>query len=311
MEKSMSKTKKSRLPGRKTLFYCCMVALPVLQFVIFYIFVNINSILLSFKDISKVITSNGALRYEEKFVGFSTLAEVFSILFGAEMGVVWKNTFVSYAVGLLFGTTLSLLFSYYIFKKFVGSSVFKVVLFLPQVVSGLVLIVMYRYFVVDVLGAIFPGIPDLLDVSNNSAFYTVLVFTVWTGFGTTVMMYVGAMNNISESILEYAKIDGVSAWQEFVHIVLPMVYPTLITFIVVGLASAFTNQMRLFDFYGSDAERYLQTIGYYMYAGVQKAGADLTKYPYFAAMGLILTFITVPVVLTVKWLLQKFGPKVD
>lgn len=307
----MNKTKKIRMSGRKTLFYCCMVALPVLQFIVFYIFVNINSVLLSFKNIAKVILPDGKLGYEESYTGFSTLVEVFLILFGKGMGEVWRNTFVSYAVGLVFGTTLSLVFSYYIFKKFVGSSVFKILLFLPQVVSGLVLIVMYRYFVVDVLGAIFPKMPDLLDISNSNAFYTVLVFTVWTGFGTSVMMYVGAMNNISESILEYAKLDGVSAWQEFIHIVLPIIYPTITTFIIVGLAGVCTNQMRLFDFYGNNAEKYVQTIGYYMYAGVQRAGVDLTKYPHFAAMGLILTCITVPVVLTVKWLLQKFGPKVD
>ena len=125
------------------------------------------------------------------------------------------------------------------------------------------------------------------------------------------MMYVGAMNNISESILEYAKIDGVNAWQEFVHIVMPMIYPTFTTFFVVGLAGVFTNQMRLFDFYGNTAELYLQTVGYHLYAGVQRAGADLTAYPYYAAMGLFFTSISVPTLLILRWAMQKYGPRVD
>ena len=310
---TIKKTKSGFLKKKtkKTIFYCAMVALPVLQFVVFYIFVNINSILLSFKEINKELMPDGSLQYAENMVWFATFKEALLDLFGPGMGQVWRNTFVLYGFGLLFGTTCSLLFSYYIFKNFVGASLFKVLLFLPQVVSGLVLIVMYRYFVVDVLSALFPNIPDLLDASNNNAFYTLLVFSLWTGFGTSVMMYVGGMNNISESILEYAKLDGVSALQEFFYIVLPMIFPTLTTFIVVGLAGVFTNQMRLFDFYGNNAELYLQTVGYHLYAGVQRAGADLTKYPRFAAMGVVLTCITVPVTLTVRWALQKFGPRVD
>lgn len=296
---------------KKTIFYCLMVALPLLQFFVFYICVNINSILLSFKTITKEISPDGSLYYAETFIGFNTFKEVFGKLFSEEMRPVWGNTLTAYFSSLLLGTTCSLLFSYYIFKKFLGASLFKVLLFLPSVVSGLVLIVMYRYFVVDVLSTIFPKMPDLLDASNSNAFYTLLVFSLWTGFGTAIMMYVGGMNNISESILEYAQLDGVNPLQEFFHIVLPMIFPTLTTFIVVGLAGVFTNQMRLFDFYGNTAELYLQTMGYHLYAGVQRAGSDITKFPYFAAMGLTFTLITVPVTLFVRWAMQKYGPRVD
>lgn len=288
-----------------------MVALPLLQFFVFYICVNINSILLSFKSITKQLASDGSLYYAEEFVGFATFKEVFAKLFSEEMSQVWKNTLVAYFSSLLLGTTCSLLFSYYIFKKFFGAGLFKILLFLPSVVSGLVLIVMYRYFVVDVLSTVFPNLPDLLDASNSNAFYTLLVFSLWTGFGTSIMMYVGGMNNISESILEYAQLDGVNAIQEFFYIVLPMIFPTLTTFIVVGLAGVFTNQMRLFDFYGNTAELYLQTMGYHLYANVQRAGSDMTKFPYFSAMGLTFTCITVPITLLVRWAMQKYGPRVD
>ncbi len=296
---------------RKTIFYCAVVALPILQFIVFYVGVNINSLLLSFKSITREMSSSGNLYYKESFVGFETFEGVFQELFSEEMGIVWKNTFTTYFLNLVLGMPFGLLFSYYIFKKFVGAQVFKVLLFLPSVVSSLVLIVMYRYFVVDVLPVLFPGIPDLLDPSNNNAFYTLWVFTWWMGFGSSIMMYVGGMNNIAQSVLEYAKLDGVSAFQEFIHIVFPLIYPTFTTFVVVGLAGVFTNQMRLFDFYGRTAERYLRTIGYHLYAEVQKAGTDISKYPHYAAMGVFFTLLTVPVTLTVRWAMQKFGPRVD
>lgn len=290
-----------------------MVALPLLQFLIFYVFVNANSILLSFKSITKQVGSGGRLSYVESLVGFDNFKTVLTDLFAGEKisADIWRNTFSAYFAGLIISTPLSLIISYYIYKKFLGSGLFKIVLFLPQVVSGLVLIIMYKYFVVDVLRSLFPSMPDLLDSSNRSAFKTLLVFSVWTGFGGSVMMYIGGMNNISESIMEYARLDGATPFQEFFHIVLPMVYPTLTTFMVVSLAGIFTNQVRLFDFYGVTAEPYLQTIGYYLYAGVKRAGMDLSCYPYYAAFGLLLTFITVPVTLTARWALGKFGPSVD
>lgn len=294
---------------KKTIFYAVMVALPLLQFFIFYVCVNINSILLSFQSIEKKMV-DGKLYYEQTYT-LDTLKEVIQNVFKGGMGVVWKNTFSSYLLTSLVPAFLSVVFSYYIFKKFPFANTFKVLLFLPQVVSGLVLVIMYRYFVVDVLGTIFPNIPDLLDPARTGSFYTMVVFSILTSFGTSIMMYVGAMNNISESILEYAKLDGVSPVQELIFIVFPMVYPTFVTFLIVGLAGVFTNQLRIFDFYGSGAERYLQTFGYHMYAGVKDAGIDMTKYPYYAAMGILFTVLTVPVTFTVKYLLNKIGPKTE
>lgn len=309
-----TKTKKPTFMKKKTkqtLFYCAMVALPILQFLIFYVGVNINSILLSFKSITQEMDPvTGKFFYKESFVGLQTFETVLKELFSTEMKVVWKNTFTVYFMNLLLGMPFGVLFSYYIFKKFVGAQLFKILLFLPSVVSGLVLIVMYRYFVVDVLPKLFPAMPDLLDPSSTDAFYTLWVFTWWMGFGSSIMMYVGGMNNISQSVLEYAKLDGVSALQEFVYIIFPLVYPTFVTFIVVGLAGIFTNQMRLFDFYGRSAEMYLRTVGYHLYAEVQKAGTNISKYPHYAAMGVFFTLITVPVTLTARWALQKLGPKV-
>ena len=124
---------------KRTIFYCLMVALPVLHFCVFYLGVNFNSILLSFKTITKEISPNGSLYYKETFTGLSTFKLVFEDLFAEHMKPVWKNTFLSFFLSILFSTPLGLLFSYYAFKKFFGSGVFKILLFLPQIVSGLVL----------------------------------------------------------------------------------------------------------------------------------------------------------------------------
>ena len=282
-----------------------MMALPLLQFFIFYVCVNINSLILAFKSYS--VTEG------EKFVGFQNFVDVVSGLLNDSMlSGAFTNSVIVWLSGLLIGTTLALVFSYYVYKKYLGSGVFRVVLFLPQIVSSIVLVIMFRYFLTECIPALMKPfdvkVPDFLD-SPDTAWGTILFYTLWTGFGTSTMMYVGAMNNISDSIVEYAKLDGFTPLQEFIYITLPMIYPTIVTFITVGIAGLFTNQMGLYQFFGNSAEPQLHTVGYYMYVQIQRAG--MPDYPFLSAYGLIMTFISAPLTLIVKKLLEKYGPGVN
>ena len=302
----MIQTSSRKLQERKRkIFYACMVAIPLLQFFVFYICVNFNSILLAIKSYS---VSEG-----ESFAGLSNFKEVINVLLhDVKYSTAFTNSLLVWLASLLLGTTLALFFSYYVYKKYFGSGLFRIVLFLPSIVSSIVLIVMFRYFTVYALPAIFEPfnivIPDLLD-DAETVWGTVLFYTLWTGFGASTMMYVGSMNNISDSIVEYAKIDGFSPMQEFIYITLPMIYPTIVTFITVGLASVFTNQMGLYQFFGREAEPQLWTVGYYMYVSIQKAGR--ADYNFLSAFGLTMTLITAPITLIVKKLLEKYGPGVN
>ena len=289
----------------RKIFYWLMISLPLLQFFIFYICVNINSLILAFKSYS--VTEG------ESFVFLDNFATVIKAIFkDTSISTAFTNSAIVWFVGLCVGSTLALFFSFYVYKKYFGSGLFRVMLFMPQIISSIVLVIMFRYFMVyalpEFLEPFGTKVPDLL-ADPNTAWGTILFYTLWTGFGTSTMMYVGAMNNISDSIVEYAKLDGFTPMKEFIFITVPMVFPTVSTFITVGLAAVFTNQMALYQFYAGNAEPQLWTVGYYLYVSAQKAGN--AEYPYLSAFGLVLTFITAPVTLIVKKLLEKYGPGVN
>jgi ABC-type sugar transport system permease subunit len=113
----------------------------------------------------------------------------------------FKNAFIAYGVALVFSTGFALIFSYYIYKKFPLHGTMKVVLFTPSVISGIVLISIFIEFVENVI----PGV--VLKVSGetikgmlsnpDTRFGTILFYCVWMGFGSSILLYVGAMNNIS------------------------------------------------------------------------------------------------------------------
>lgn len=289
------------------IFYCLMLVLPVTQFCIFYIGVNFNSILMSFRAYDYATNT-------WSFVAWDNFSKVIKDI-GTQYVLIQsaKNSLIVYFVGLIVGIPLSLFFSYYIYKKMPVSGLFKIMLFLPSVISSIAMVVMYSYFVENAIPEVANKMLGIkmegLIANPQTAFGTILFYSIWAGFGGNILMYSGAMNSISDSVVEAAKLEGITPIKEFFKITLPLIYPTLVTFLVVGVAGIFTNQMNLFSFFGGNAEYRLYTFGYYLYRNTQ--GATMSDYPYLAAMGLLMTLVAVPVTLLFRYVLEKVGPKVD
>lgn len=309
MQQIVASKKRSAIRKRsrkRWLFYSVAIAFPLAQFALFYIGVNLNSIVLAFQSYSYE-TGSYDFAGLTNFVAVADAFRTTAYLWGAV-----RRSLLLYVVTLCVGVTLAVLFSYYIYKKFRGSELFKVFLFLPSIISGVVLVIMFNYFVdraVPSIIEVFTGTqPEGLLSNEKTAFGTVLFYTIWAGFGTQILMYSGAMNGISPSVVESAQLDGITPVREFFRITLPLVWPTFTTFVVVGVAGIFTNQMNLYSFYGASAEFDMYTIGYYLYRAMKVKQTTFADYPFYSAFGLLFTIVSVPVTLVVKYLLEKFGP---
>jgi len=298
---SMSSIKKNQL-----IFYCTMVALPVAQFLIFYMYINFRSFALAFQDYSLDSGSfffTGFSNFEKIFKDFQTMRYLRASIENSLSLFIWT---------FLFGAIASVFFSYYIYKKHIGSMLFKIMLYLPQILGGVVVVVMYKFFVEDAV----PAIANLFGeqirglLSNpETKRTTIIFFTIYVSFGTQVLVYSSAMSGISDSIIESAQLDGITPLKELVFIVLPSIWNTFVTFMVSSVMGIFTHQMSLFTFYGVDADYSLYTFGYYLYRGAKVA--TNVEYGYLSAMGMLLTVIAVPMTMLTRWSLKKFGPSRD
>ena len=128
----MKPNKKRKKMGRgKTIFYWSILAFPLLQFIIFYVGVNLNSFALAFQKFD--YSGNGYT-----FVGFENLFQNFLDVFKEFQEAkylqtaVWNSVLV-FILGLVIGLSLGLLFSYYIYKKCALSKFYKTILFLPYI----------------------------------------------------------------------------------------------------------------------------------------------------------------------------------
>ncbi len=306
---------------KRLIFYILMVSIPFAQFLLFYVYVHFNSVIMAFKVES--VDHNGV--YSVHYDLTANFEAVFAFLKNDEyVGVI--NALKNYFIRFFTSGILSIFFSYYVYKKFLGSGVFKVFLYLPSIVSGIILVVVYK----EILNRIIPtainemfyggeNVVTALLGNNDGKYAWVLAYSIFMGFGGNILMYSGAMSGINESVVESAQLDGVNAFQEFWYITFPLIYPTFVTFLVTGIAAIFTAHPSLHTFFGmSDPFTYkIHTIGFTIFASV-KAGStiggnsgSLLSLTEVSALGLMITAVMLPTTLLIRKAMTKWGPSTD
>lgn len=291
------------------LFYSLLMIWPLLQFAVFYIYVNFNSILFAF---SKYTDNTRSLSFTYLFSNIKEFISSVNTGGNHYLGEALGRSLLGWIITTGISLPLGLFFSYYIGRNMFGAGFFRVILFLPSVISVLVLVYVYNIFVTDALPAILKDffaitINNPLDSTKQSAFNAILIFKIFIGFGTSVLMFSNAVSEVSPDTIEAGKIDGASAIQEFWHIILPSLYSTMTVFLITSVSNILLDQFEVFSFYSWYPGNKVITVGYLFFIKSTAVDAE-TLYPAIAAFGVLLTLIAVPTTLIVKYLLERFGP---
>lgn len=121
---------------------------------------------------------------------------------------------------------------------------------------------------------------------------------LYTGIGGRFVLLGGAMNTIDPGIIDAGKIDGASPYRELVSIIIPCIAPTLATMILLGATGIFmaSGPSLLFD----QGRFGTQSINYYIYSITISGGDSSASTELAAAIGVIATLFTLPIVMVVK-----------
>lgn len=314
-----AKKKANKLRRNGKIFVASVLAYPLILFAVFWVGININSFLLAFQSIRIVFPDGKAVDWV-LFDNFKLFINSL-ISSGDLISVSFVNSVIMYAVNLVICMPLYIIFSYLLYKKCFLNRTIRVIVMLPQIISGFVICLLFKK-IVDVNGlvhsvfALFKGgatyINPLLNPKIN--FGVILFFMIWVSFSTSLIVYPNAMKEIPEEIIESAAIDGVRGMrQELRYIILPLIYPTLSTFLILGFAGILSATGPLVEFYYSSAPPEVYTMGYYythktIFASATGAYASELAYPMLAAGGLLMTLAVAPLTHLLKALLNKFSP---
>lgn len=290
---------------RDWIFVLCLTALPVIWFAIFWAYVNFDSILMSFKQFDTVT--------QTEYFTLSNFKEVFLDIAGKSSGMFGEtvlNTFLIYATGVFIGMPLCLMIAFFMMKGMPLTNFYKVLFFLPSMISQVAFVYVFTYFIgssgpLKEIFIHFGGLEDKYPVflGPGLAMPTILFFGVWSSFGYSTIVYASTMNRIPPELFESAKLDGAGFAAEFFKICLPLVWPTLSTFIVVNLAGSCSGPGVILLM--TQGSFHTNTVGYWMYNIVANSG-DGSRLYYPAAFGLVISFLLVPLVILVRKVVNSF-----
>ena len=121
-----------------------------------------------------------------------------------------------------------------------GSTVFRTVFFMPNLIGGIVLGYIWK-MILD--GVIVRYLGSTLALNATYGFWGLVILLCWQQIGYMMIIYIAGLQNVPTEYLEAAKIDGAGSLQMLRHITLPCIMPlvTICTFLTL------TNSFKLFD----------------------------------------------------------------
>ena len=126
-------------------------------------------------------------------------------------------------------------------KAMPARGLFRTVIFLPIVISGLVTsligLLMFGEGVGIANGVLRSlGLPGLGWQTNGALAMTSLVLmTLWTRVGFAMVVYLAALQDVPRELYEAAELDGAGAWKQFSHVTVPTVRATTLFLLVVNV----------------------------------------------------------------------------
>lgn len=210
--------------------YFPIFVLPTLTaFVIAFVIPFIMGVGLSFTEFRTVTDAS--------FVGISNYIRAFTEdrLFIDALWFTVKFAVIS-VVGInVIAFILALLFT----RELPGTSFFRTVFFMPNLIGGIVLGYIWQVIINGVLYKFGYSVTS----SPTYGFWGLVVLMHWQMIGYMMIIYIAGIQNIPNDILEAARVDGANAFTTLFRITVPSVMPS----VTICLFLTITNSFKLFD----------------------------------------------------------------
>lgn len=214
------------------------------------------------------------------------------------------NTVIFLCIHIPLQILVALGFSLLLHKRIPGRGFFRAVYFLPVVVSGVAVTILWQQlysYDYGVLNAILralslPAVPWLID--PGVAMPSIAIMATWKNVGIYIVLFLVGLQNIPPELYEAASIDGAKPSQQFLSITLPMLNPTMLVVVVLSTIGGFS----LF------IEPYVLTGGGPMQSTLSGMLYIYNQAFYFGHMGYaaMLGFVYALIILAVVLLQRKF-----
>jgi len=154
--------------------------------------------------------------------------------------VCW--TVLNVLLGVTFGMLLALALNT---KGLRFTNLYRVILILPWAIPNYITALIWKgmfhqqFGVINQAVQMFGGQPIAWFDGVFSSFMTGLITNGWLSFPFMMVVILGALQSISQDMYEAATVEGASRWQQFRHITLPSLKPTIIPAVIISVVWTF------------------------------------------------------------------------
>jgi len=160
----------------------------------------------------------------------------------------WKailNTLQFLLLHIPLQLAVSLFLAYLLNQKIKAASFFRASFFMPVIVSGVVVTILWQQLLGFDTGIINRalvslGIGKVGWLTNpNIAIYSIAAMATWKNVGLYVILFLVGLQTVPTQYYEAAKMEGATRWQQFYHITLPMINPTIFMVVILSTIGGF------------------------------------------------------------------------
>ena len=228
----------------------------------------------------------------------------------ANDGRFWRavgNTFVFLSIHVPLQIVTALALALALNRQLVLRSFWRAAFFLPVVISGAVVAILWSNLYATDVGLInkllvrvgLAPVPWLTD--PLTAMPAIAVMVTWKNVGFYVIIYLAGLQYIPRSCQEAIEIEGASSWQRFRHLTLPMLLPQTILVVTLSTINGFQLFIEPYVMTGGGPLRRTYSVVLYLYTNA----FSYQKMGYAATIGVALALIIGAVVLIQRRVIGK------
>lgn len=185
------------------------------------------------------LTDWDGLSAVKNFIGLNNYINIFS---DPHIPNALKNTCVFAVLTLVISNVLGLLIAMLLQKSNRINNITRTIVFMPYCLSMILQSYVWKYMYSDVLYGLL-AIPNPLG-SQFWAIIGISFICIWADTGYCMIIYVAALQGISKDYYEAAEIAGANKWQQFWQITLPMLWPAVVSNVIIYLGWG----LRVYDY---------------------------------------------------------------
>ncbi len=283
----------------------------------FYLFMTLPAFLLLAVVVIYPITRSFLLSFTEynafkpddiQFVWFKNYTRMFAdpIFWRA-----FKNNMLVVGFSLFGQIPIALILAYFIYRKMVRyPHFFQAIVFLPQVISTIVVGILWKWVILSPEGVVSALVKKILDdpqavsplgTNPATAMLPIGFVLIWMYTGFYMLIFVASLQKLDTEMFEAANIDGANELSIFFKIVLPALAGAIIVNMILAIAGSLKGFDLIWAMTKGNPADHTSVLPIYMYKYAFQS-KSLDAFSYGSAVSMVIVFISVSMILLTQFI---------